>query len=280
MEIVLVTSLAALAFYIFVVHMLTEANPFLSREPFLDVNYVAGMIITFLSVTVAFSMSAILPTMMQSLLGYPALTAGEVMVPRGLGAMMSMALAGCLVKHVDARILIASGIIISAVALWDLSLIDLNVSQERLMWNGLFQGLGIGLTSVPVTTFTFATLANRYLTESAAIFGLIRNFGTAIGVSITITMITRMTQANHATLTEHISPFNQSLETLPPTLTYAGVQVAAMLESEIARQASMMAYVGLYRWLAVVSLVTALALLLVRMPKRAVQTEQAAAMKT
>jgi DHA2 family multidrug resistance protein len=267
MEIVLAGALAALTFYIFVVHMLTADRPFLSREPFKDVNYVVGVCITFMFVSVTFAMSAILPTMLQSLLGYPSLTAGEIMVPRGLGAIISMGAAGRLLKYVDGRLLVAFGSLVSAATLWQLSLFSLDVGAADIEWNGFFQGLGMGFIAVPMTTLSFTTLSSRYVTESAAVFGLLRNFGTAVGISITTTMITRMTQANHALLTEHLTPFSAPLKALPLTVVEPGVRSVAVLEGEITRQASMIAYINLYRGLAYFSLATAVLLLLIRMPK-------------
>ncbi len=130
-----------------------------------------------------------------------------------------------------------------------------------------FQGLGMGFIAVPMTTLSFMTLSNRYLTESAAVFGLLRNFGTAVGISITTTMVTRMTQENHAILNENVTPFSRPLTTLPSVLVASGPLNAAVIDNEVNRQASMIAYVNLYRGLAYFSLGTALLLLFIRMPK-------------
>jgi DHA2 family multidrug resistance protein len=117
------------------------------------------------------------------------------------------------------------------------------------------------------------------LTESASIFGLLRNFGTAVGVSVTTTMLARMTQTNHAVLTEHVTRYNHALESQAPSLVAAGVPMAAMLDAEITRQASMIAYLNLYRELAYFSASMALLLFLVRTPKKALEPDQSLAVE-
>lgn len=246
-EIVIEMAVAALAFYLFIAHMFTAKHPFLSRTSFRDTNYVLGLSIGFVVIVVLFGTSAILPTMLQTLLGYPVLTTGWLLMPRGLGNLIAVAFAGRLVRRIDARLLIASGLGIMAFMLWRMSEFTLDVSDREIMVNGLFQGIGMGLVFVPLTMVTFATLQQRFRTEGSSMFALIRNLGVSIGVSGCSTLLTRNAQINHAELATHITPFNRALQFLSPTLTTHTPQGVMTLSREIDRQAGMISYNDLFR---------------------------------
>ncbi|TAK99037.1 MAG: DHA2 family efflux MFS transporter permease subunit [Rhodospirillaceae bacterium] len=246
-EIIIEALLAVLAFYIFMVHMFTAAHPFLSRTAFKDPNYVIGLSTGFVVILVMFGTAAIVPTMIQSLLGYPVITAGVLLMPRGLGTFCTMLLATRLVRSIDARALILAGLAILATTLWWMSEFTLDVSDQLIMVNGLFQGFGMGFIFLPLTMVTFATIEPQFRTEGTSIFSLVRNLGVAIGVSMDSTLLARSTQENHAELVAHITPFNRALQTLAPTLTTHSVQGVVALEREINRQAGMIAYNDLFR---------------------------------
>ena len=128
-------------------------------------------------VVVVFGTSAILPTMLQSLLGYPVLATGWLMMPRGLGNLIAAGFAGRLANRVDPRLMMLTGMGLMAVMLWQMSAFDLNVGSQTIMLNGLIQGMGMGLVFLPLTTTTFTTLDRRYRAEGTSMFALIRNLG-------------------------------------------------------------------------------------------------------
>ncbi|TAL02847.1 MAG: DHA2 family efflux MFS transporter permease subunit, partial [Rhodospirillaceae bacterium] len=103
-EIVTEALLAALALYAFMAQMFTAAHPFLSRTAFKDTNYIIGLSIGFVFILVALGTSAILPTMFQSLMGYPVITTGLLLMPRGIGSFCTTAFVVRLMRHVDARV--------------------------------------------------------------------------------------------------------------------------------------------------------------------------------
>ena len=90
MEIVIESAIAALAFYMFIVHMFTAKKPFLDPEMFADKNFVVGITIGFMMGVVLLATMALLPPFMQSLMGYPVLDVGFLLTPRGFGTMAGM----------------------------------------------------------------------------------------------------------------------------------------------------------------------------------------------
>jgi DHA2 family multidrug resistance protein len=65
---------------------------------------------------------------------------------------------------------------------------------------------------VPLSTLTFSTLAPRYRNEGTALFGLIRNLGSSIGISVVITYPAQRTQINHAAFAGYLTPFSLPLQ--------------------------------------------------------------------
>ncbi|HYC64745.1 MAG TPA: DHA2 family efflux MFS transporter permease subunit, partial [Reyranellaceae bacterium] len=167
-EIVIEALIAGIAATMFVIHMLTDRQPFLSRDLFRDRNLTVGLVFTALAGFVLIVTSTLMPPFLQNLKGYPVFTIGLVMAPRGIGMMVAMMIVSRMIGRFDARLLIAIGLVMCAGALWDTTLFTLDVSEDRVIWNGVVLGFGLGLVFPPLTTLTFATIPPRLRTEGAA----------------------------------------------------------------------------------------------------------------
>jgi DHA2 family multidrug resistance protein len=152
--------------------------------------------------------ATLLPPFLQQLKGYPVFTTGIVMAPRGIGTMLSMLVVSRLIGRVDARWLIAIGLSLCGISLYDMTLFTLDVDEGRIIWNGFLQGAGLGLVFPPLTTLAFATLSARVRTEGAALNALMRNLGASIGVAALVALLDRNVQINRSTLAEHLNVFS------------------------------------------------------------------------
>jgi len=278
-EIVVEAVVAGVAIAMFVIHMLSDDHPFLPRDLFRDRNLMLGIIFTAVTGLLMIVTATLLPPFLQQLKGYPVFTTGIVMAPRGVGTMISMFVVSRLIGKVDARWLIALGLSLCGLSLYDMALFTLDVSQERVVWNGFLQGVGLGLVFPPLTTLAFATVPARIRTEGAAINALMRNLGASIGVAALVAFLARNTQVNRAGLVESLTPFNP-LWRLGTTPIENGIPVdrsrlmdywmplgsawpfgaaptddpskmVAMWGEELNRQAAMVAYLNDFRILAV-----------------------------
>jgi DHA2 family multidrug resistance protein len=201
---------------------------------------------------------------LQGLLGYPVIFTGEIMAPRGLGTMLAMMVVGRLVHRMDLRVIMAFGFSLTAYSLWQMTHITLDMDSSLVTVSGFIQGMGIGFTFVPLSAVTFATLAPHLRNEGTPVYSLMRNIGSSVGISIVQAMLTEGMATAHAQLSVDINYANQALQTLPSAL---GAQTAAglsLLDAEVNRQAAMMAYVGDFRIMMWVTLLTMPLLLLIR----------------
>jgi DHA2 family multidrug resistance protein len=267
-EIVIETTLAALGFYVFLVHSFTTERPFVDLSMFRDRNFSMGVLLMFCAGVILLATLALQPPFMQSLLGYPVLLTGLIMAPRGMATMFSMFVVGRLAGRVDLRKLILLGIGLIMAAFWFMTGYDLNVGTWELIYPALLQGLGMGFLFVPMITVAFASLPARKRTEASAIFNLMRNIGSSIGISIMFTLLTRNIQANHATLAEHISPYNPLLRNypLPGGLEMGSPQALLGLDRLVNQQATMIAYLNDFKVMMLLGLVLVPLVLLLRKP--------------
>ncbi|WP_210358501.1 MULTISPECIES: DHA2 family efflux MFS transporter permease subunit [Sphingomonas] len=250
--------------YLFVVHTLTAQRPFIDIAMFKDRNFLTGSIFGFFLGTVLFGVLALLPTMLETLMGYPVVLTGLVTAPRGIGTLISMILVGRLIKKVDARLLIFAGFAIAAYSLHIMSGFTLGMNERLVIVSGFVQGIGTGLVFVPLTTIAFATLDARYRNEGAAMFTLTRNIGSAVGISMLQALTIRNGATVHARLVEGIRPDNPML---PSSFDFDAPTAVAALNAQITRQAAMVSYVDAFWLLFLLTLGVIPLLLLMRRPR-------------
>ncbi|MDB5958562.1 MAG: EmrB/QacA family drug resistance transporter [Ramlibacter sp.] len=260
---------ALVAFAFLAVHTWTvQGTSFVNRDLLKDRNFVTACVFGFIVGIVLYGTMALLPTFLQSLMNYPVVYTGMVTAPRGIGTMIAMIAVGRLVQRVDLRLIMTAGFGLTAIALWQMTHITLQMDSSVIVTSGFIQGLGIGFTFVPLSAAAFATLAPRLRNEGTPIFSLLRNIGGSVGISVVQALLTRGTAQAHAQLATFISPGNLGLADLPPSMSLDSGAGLALLNAEVTRQAALIAYVNDF-W--IMMAVTALAiplLLLVRPPKR------------
>jgi MFS transporter, DHA2 family, multidrug resistance protein len=267
MEIRIEALTALIGFLFFLVHTATAGERSFFRYQLLrDRNFVSGIVFIFVVGAVMYATRALLPPMLQSLMGYPVATTGLVTAPSGLGTMLAMLLAGRLVGRVELRLLLLSGFVISAFALYQMMGYTIVLSASDIVWPGVIQGFGLGLVFVPLSAVTFSTLSPELRAEGTAIFSLMRNIGSSIGISVVQTLITRNTQIAHSSLVQHLTVFDPVVRA---QVDLSSPSALASLDLLVTQQASMIAYVDAFRFMLIATLLAIPLLMLIRRPPRA-----------
>jgi DHA2 family multidrug resistance protein len=264
--IIFVAIAAVLALYLFLVHMYTAEKPFIEPGLFRDRNFTTGLFLMLMMGVMLFSTLALMPPFMQNLLGFPVITTGVVLAPRGLGTMFAMLVVGRLIGKVDLRLLLLFGIGLMAISLWEMSAFSLDVGIGPIVRTGLVQGVGLGFLFVPLSTVSFSTLAPQYRGEGTAMFSLVRNIGSSIGISIVVTVLGHGMQTSHAELGNSLGTFRDAVSPslLPPLWNWGTTTGAAALNFEVTRQATMIAYLNDFRLMMYLTLLAIPLLLLLR----------------
>ena len=267
-EIVVETAVGALALYLFIAHSATSEHPFLEPKMFKDRNFTTGLFFIFIVGIILLATLALLPPLMQDLMGYPVLTTGLVLAPRGIGTMAAMFVVGRLIGRIDSRLLVGSGMVIIAYSLWEMMRFTADVPPSLIVWTGAIQGIGLGFVFIPLSTVTFATLPVHFRTDAASLFSLIRNIGSSIGISVVTSLLTRSIQINHAELSAHVTAINPYLPMHLLGGTSVGRQLAtAGLDAEITRQAAMIGYLNDFKLMMIVAIAALPMLFLLKRPQ-------------
>ncbi|MGF6724185.1 DHA2 family multidrug resistance protein [Paraburkholderia sp. GAS41] len=261
-EIVIEALLASISFAFFLAHTATVGKlSFFKYELLKDPNFATGTFFIFVIGAVMYATRALLPPMLQTLMNYPVATTGLVTAPSGAGTMIAMLCAGRLLKHIDARLMLLAGFLISAFALWQMMNYTIVLSASDIVWPGVIQGFGLGLVFVPLSALTFSTLSPALRADGTATYSLMRNIGSSIGISIVQTLMTRGTQVAHADLAANVNIFNPLMQ---PMLEHGSRYDIAVMNASITQQAAMIAYLNDFKLMFVATLLVVPLLLLIR----------------
>lgn len=235
--------LAATAFAMFLVHIFTGEHSIVDPALFRDRNYAVGLVFIFVVGIILLATMALLPPLMQGIMGYKIVDIGVLLTPRGVGTMFTMIIAGRLTGRISPRIMIMAGLGFTALSMWEMTHFGPFVQGWDIVRTGLIQGAGLGLMFVPLSTVAFATLDAKYRNEATSLFSLVRNIGSSIGISIVITYLAQRVQANHAELAGFINPFAWALHSGGASLSgLSAEQSLVLINGEVSRQAATLAY--------------------------------------
>ena len=267
-EIVTWALLAAIALYAFIAHSMTTERPFLDPRLLGDRNFTVGIVLIFVFGMLNFTPMTMIPPMLQGVSGYPDSVIGFVLGARGLGTLVAFFLM-IFASRLDPRAMILLGFLLQAYAGWKLAHLGMNPGTAEVFWPMAVQGFGVGVLWVPITIVTFSTLDPSRVTEASGVYHMVRNIGSSIHISLSISLAVRMTRTSYAELAERITPYSEALSMPWVTGAWnpgdpAGV---AALSREMARQAAMIGYLDAFMFFVATSLVVLPLVMLIRLKR-------------
>jgi MFS transporter, DHA2 family, multidrug resistance protein len=253
-------------------------------EPILDLTIlkiplfvIAVSMITFMYL-ILYGANLLNPLFFQELLGYPAWRAGLAVVPRGIGTLASMLLIAQLARRgLDTRWLVGVGFAGLAYALWTMGHWTLDVGTDNIRLAIFLSGVGGGLIFPTMSAATLACVERERMGYAASLYAMMRNTGSAIGISLVSNMLNSRQQIHQSYLAEHVTVFDAwkldhagaqmpgapQLHLLSGLMTHQP-QGLGMIYAEIQRQAALMTYNDIYRMLAVMAALLIPAFLLLK----------------
>ena len=255
-QIIIVAIISALSFYVFLSHSLTAKQPFLNLSLLRNRNLTLGFILVCIFGMLSFTPMVILPSLLRQHFEYPDTLIGLLVGSRGIGGLIGFFLA-MYSDRFDPRLSMATGFGLLVVAGYWMMHFDLNVTPLEIALNGILQGLSIGLVFVPMNVLAFSDLDPKHRPETLGVFHLLRNVGSSLFISISVSEVVRSTGVNYARLVEFIHPFNPGLASPWVTGAWDASTLTGLsaIAREIDRQSAMLAYLNAFGLFTLVALI-------------------------
>ena len=200
----------------------------------------------------------LLPLFMQTLLGYTAERSGLALMPGGFSIMLAMPLVGFLLSRYSPRWLMLFGLSMLSFSLFHMTNFELGVDFHTVMMARVYQAVGLAFLFVPINTAAYAFLPRDKNNAASGLMNLARNIGGSVGISFVTTMLARRAQVHQVRLTENLSAANPQFQSTVRGLTgifsgggagtgFGGTSAQqhayAMIQANVIRQSTMLAYI-------------------------------------
>jgi MFS transporter, DHA2 family, multidrug resistance protein len=247
----------------FIVHSWRGKDTLVDLKIFKNRNFAVGCFLIGMLGLALYAAITMLPLFYQEVLGYTAFSAGLVVGPRGFGSILGMPIIGYLGDKVDERLLLTAGFISFGICCIYFGRIDLQISPWTLLWPIVITGMSLAFVFVPITTSAYGTLKNEQMGNASGLFNLLRNIGGSIGISVAQTLITRRTAYHQAQMINFIPRIGTALTTNAHQVGQVMARQVgpansvgpayAFIYGQLGQQATLWAFVDVFRWMALVS---------------------------
>jgi DHA2 family multidrug resistance protein len=231
-----------------------QANPIVNFRPLRDRSFALSCLIIFCAFGVLYGSSTLLPALLESLFGYDAFHAGLVLSPAGAFTILALVVVGALLgRGVDARWLIAIGLLILAAGNFWMSQLNLEISAWQVVWPRVVMITGLGMIFAPLNVAAFLHIPQSLRAAAVGLLALLRNEGGSVGTSLGQTITERREIFHALRLNENLDQFNPAVNSyltdaqstfLQQTGDQAAAQQMALqsLENLREQQASSLSY--------------------------------------
>ena len=234
-------------------------DPVVDLHLFRDRNFATSNFLMFMLGFVLLGSTLLLPLFSQTLLGYTAEQAGMALSPGGFVIMLLLPLVGFLLSRYQPRYLLLFGLSVLSFALLHMTRFDLNVDFGTLVMARVFQGVGLAFLFVPINTAAYSFLPREKNNAASGLMNLARNIGGSVGISFVTTLLARRAQYHQARLSENLTAANPEFQDAMRGLTArfstggfgpgsATEHAYALLQGNVIRHATMLAYIDCF-WL-------------------------------
>lgn len=272
--------LSAISLIFAILFFISQAR---GKEPLIDLTvlkdrtYFFGTLVQVILMGVFLSSAALLPSMLQNLLGYTAYLSGLSMGSRGVGSFIGVALYLTLSKKLGDRRIVMIGLILLGLGSVFFGMINLQINLTTIALPNILYGSGLFLALTPLIPLSFSTIKNENMTNATGLQNLVKNIGGAIGTSLGTTMVARFAQVHQNMLINHLHDTNNTFvervnaltgtfSSLTDTFT-AHTMAQSQIYSQLIQQSHLWAYIDTFRWFAFATFLLIPMLVFIKKPK-------------
>lgn len=263
----------------FVSQVKNKTNSLIDLSIMRDRNFLFGTLIQVVLMAVLLASAAILPSMLQRLMGYTAFLSGLSMMPRGAGCLTGIIITAIVTNKVSERTMVMLGLFIIGCGGLLFGELNLQIALIDIALPNYLFGVGLTFAMVPIINLSMITLKNSQLTNAAGVQNMLKNIGGAVGTSLVTTLISRCSQKHQIMMVGHLRDTNQAFvervsaymhSLLPSAVDPASAQYMAqgLLYKQLQLQSALWAYIDTFRIFAAAAFVTIPLLLLMKSVKK------------
>ena len=257
-------------------HELKLRNPLIALRTLTDRNFAVCCLTIFCAYGVLYANTISIPALLQSLFGYNATTSGLVLSPSGVFAiMMLVAVGAALTRGVDARYLMAGGLILMSAGNYWMARMNLDISPWQVVWPRVVVIAGLSMLFAPLNVAAFIYLPKEIRGAAVGLLALLRNEGGSVGTSVAQIIQERREQFHTLRLNESLYTLNPPVKNLLTRgqaffLRHNGDAILSrqmalgVLDQSRDQQASSLAYFDVFWFSAAVGVVLVFFILLMR----------------
>ena len=269
-------SLIALVFWEF-----AHPDPVIDLKMLKNRNFSMTLLVMMITGLILFGTTQLIPQMLQQVLGYSALDAGLALTAGGVATLIAVPFAGTLTGKIDVRIILITALLVQAGALWNLSHFTADISFADAATARLYQAAALPFLFVPINAVAYVGLKQTQTAQASSLLNVARNLGGTLGISSAQTLLANAQQTRQSHIVENLSPIDPNYRdwigqasgafggqpggagsSTNPSMTTLGV-----LYQTVQRQASMQAFLDVFRELMIIVLVVTPLVLLMRPAK-------------
>jgi len=213
----------------FVVHAFRPEHPLLDLRLFRNRNLTVATVSMFVFVIAFMGAGLLFPSYFLQVRGETTLIAGLLMAPQGIGAMVTMPIAGALADKVPVGRTVPFALLLIALGFLTFTQLDADTSYWLLCGSLFVMGLGMGGTMMPIMTSALRTLTNHEVARGSTLVNIVQQIGGSVGTAVMSVILTAQLNGS-AAIPGVTNPENGE------PMTEAGLAIAAQMRPELLEQ--------------------------------------------
>jgi len=260
-----------------VIWELRVKDPVVDLRLLKDSNTSIASLLIFVTGFVIYGSSAILPMLMQYLLGYNATWAGMALAPGGLACAIVFPIIGILIAKGHLRWYVAVGMCLTAYSMYMMEKTSLDVDFNYMVISRVVGAAGFSMIMLPSMVASYAFVPASKNDAISGIPNLARNMGGSVGIAILTVILDRRSQYHQSILVSHMSPYDPQYTGMLSAATHSLNNVVGaanapsvakgLLYMQVQQQGAMLAYIDGFHFMTVICLVCIPLALMLRSPK-------------
>jgi len=255
-KITMLLTVAIVALLFFVINEWRHDYPIMDLRLMKNRNFAASAFMMFVMGMVLFASTVLIPQFLQTLMGYTARQSGEALSAGGIVLVLMMPIVGRLITRVDPRLMIAFGFTSTALALFHMTSINLQIDFKTATMYRVYQTIGLPFLFIPISTLAYLGVPSHKSNQVAGMNNFARNLGGSIGISMLATGLQRLSQQHQVYLSAHTTTSNpafvQRINGIAQTFVAQGVpaneataRAYSLISRTVAGQSALLAYVDI-----------------------------------